>query len=229
MDLFYNRFMVKRVLIILILIFLLIFCTLVFLFDESRDVTLSCSKRENICTKSSSTYIFKRKSVETIQFDKIIMSRIIQNVSTKLEDPTRYANSPTTYYYYDWNVYYKNNGTVEKLPVFRTSKYDSSPAYEELDKEYRYYLDTTKLFNSFLNDKSKYSLYIPEYPDNSAKERDFWMERFILSIILTQVIFYTYLIILFAVGGLESLLPEGKIKKILARINSILLKPIDVE
>jgi len=217
--------MVKRVLITILLIFLLSFCVLACLGDYPRDVTFSCSKRKNICTYSSSTYLFKRKSVETIEFDKIIKSYVKKNISIRNEDISSksYLASPTTYYYYDWIIYYKNNGKIDTFAVFRTSEYESAPAYELLDEEYRYYLDTTKVFNSFLEDNSKYSIYIPEYSDNSAKERDFWWGVFIYSIMLTQIILYTYMFILCLFDTLERWLPEGKIKQILTCIGDKLI------
>lgn len=208
--------MVKRILTFLFVIFLLFFCVLTYLMDYPRNITFSCSKKENVCTYSAS-YLFKRKEVETIEFNKIVMSRIVQNVFEKSDDISRYATS-TLSYNYDWVVYYRDNGKIEKFNVFRTSDYESSPAYELLDKEYRYYVDLTKMFNSFLEDKSKSSIYIPEYSDNSAKEQDFWRLIFIASFIFAQAFVYAYIIIGLAIAGLEGCMPEGKIKQILKYI-----------
>lgn len=212
----YNGAMVKRVLTGIFSIFLLIFCILFCLFDYPRNVTFSCSKQENLCTYSSSS-LFKHKMTETIEFDKITKSQIVQNVAEKCNDISRYS-SPTQYYYYNWVVYYKNKGKVDELIVFRTSDYEYGPAYESLDKEYRYYVDLTKMFNAFLEDKSKSRIYIPEYPNNIAKEQDFWMSVFVVAVVLTQIICYAYLIIFFVIGALAQYMPEGKIKRILEYI-----------
>lgn len=211
--------MVKRILTIVFLTFLLIFCVLACLCDYPRNITFSCSKQKNICTYSGSN-LFKHKVVKTIEFDKIKKSQIVEKISEKDDDISShsYLISPTQYYYYEWTVYYNNNGKTDELVVFRTSDYEGGPAYESLDKEYRYYVDVTRIFNSFLEDKSKSRISVPEYSDNRAKEQDFWMSIFVMSFNLTYILCYTYIIIYFIIIALEQFVPEGKIKQILKYI-----------
>lgn len=212
--------MEKRILTIMFLTFILISCVLTCLYDYPRHVTFSCSKQENICTYSSFN-LFKHKEVKTIEFDKIIKAQILQNTYEKTDyiGSNSYVVSPTLSYYYNWVVYYNNNGKTDELIVFRTSDYEAGPAYKSLDKEYRYYVDANKMFNTFIEDKSKSRIYIPEYSNNSAKEQDFWTAIFIIAFNLTLALCVTYIIIIFIIGTLEEYMPEGKIKQILKYID----------
>lgn len=168
-----------------ILIFIVVFCVLYCLLDYPRNVTFSCSKNTNSCTYSSYN-LFRYKSVKTIVFDKISKSGVEQQHSLKLQFSRRMFY-PMVYYYYDWIIYYDNNGTLEKLNVFRTSDYEKAEMLSDYDVEYRYLLDITRIFNDFMEDNSKFNIFIPEDNSSKAKEMDYLLKitnyAFVLSLI----------------------------------------------
>ena len=75
--------------------------------------------------------------------------------------------------------------------MFRTSDYEKAEMLSDYDGEYRYLLDITGIFNDFMEDNSKFNIFIPEDNSSKAKEMDYLLKitnyAFVLSLIFIVV------------------------------------------
>ncbi len=170
-----------------------IFLGLLWIYDYPGTTEFVCSRPKNICTLSSAN-VFGYKFTDTIQFDKIINTDIEEESSSKHTAGTKYSSHK--YYYYNWVAYYNDNGAVEKFPIFRTTDYEYHPADKLYDRQYRYFEDVKRLFNGFLEDKSKSRFYAPIYESKLVK-KTFWEDIFYTTFVLAGMLVMLYLVILF--------------------------------
>ncbi len=171
-----------------LIIFLVIFMGLLFVFLPDNNITFLCTRQDNLCTLSSYN-IFHYKHVENIEFDKILRSGVEKESGEKIESIGRHRAYTTPAYYYNWVIYYNNNGKADKLIVFQSSMYED----KLYNNEYRYYEDVSQIFNAFLEDKTKFRIFIPEYDSNKKKILDYSIQLFFAAFMITMILLYTYI------------------------------------
>ena len=158
---------VKKELCVALLIVVTIFVVFLWIADYPDKTTFVCSKSNKICTLTSWN-IFNYIRKEHFEFDKITNSYLEDGVGTKSSVSFRYS-PPVTYYYYEWVLFYRDNGQLTKKHLFRSSDYDYLSADKSYDRQYKYYNDVKDLFNAFLKDKTKTRFYAPNYISDDVR------------------------------------------------------------